>query len=62
MKILTGFAIINDTAGKRVSYTFSEVDSTGKFIRQNVKENFIILDEETNDLVLQVERKIKERL
>ena len=45
MKKLTSFMCLNTGEGTRVSYTFSEIDTTGKIISQNQKENFVVLDE-----------------
>ena len=62
MKILTGFAIIKDAVGNRITYTTSEVDEKGTIVSSNNKESFIVLDGETNNLILQLENKIKERM
>ena len=62
MKLLSGFAVINDTIGKRISYTYTEVDETGNVLKQNVKESFIVLDDETKTLIGQIEEKINTRL
>lgn len=59
VKLLSGFAVINDTVGKRISYTFTEVDSNGNVIRQNVKESYLVLDEEEKTVIAQLEEKIK---
>ncbi|WP_370773364.1 hypothetical protein [Clostridium sp.] len=62
MRILTGFAIVKDSVGNRITYTTSEVDEKGTIVSSNNKESFIVLDEETNNLILQLENKIKERI
>ena len=62
MNLLTGFAVVNDTAAKRISYTYTEVDEQGNVVRQNVKESFLVLDTETKAIIEQLENKIKERL
>ena len=62
MRILTGFAIVKDSVGNRMTYTTSEVDEKGTIVSSNNKESFIVLDEETNNLILQLENKIKERI
>ena len=62
MKLLSGFAVINDTIGKRISYTYTEVDETGNILKQNVKESFLVLDDETKTFIDQLENKINERL
>lgn len=62
VKLLSGFAVINDTVGKRISYTFTEVDSNGNVIRQNVKESYLVLDEEEKTVIGQLEEKIKAKM
>lgn len=62
MKILTGFAIVKDSVGNRITYTFSEVDEKGTITSSNNKESFIVLDNETNEMISQLEAKIKERI
>lgn len=62
MKILTGFAVIKDSVGHRITYTYSEVDEKGTIISSNKKESFIVMDEEVKGLVGQLESKITERL
>lgn len=62
MKILTGFAVIKDSVGHRITHTYSEVDEQGTITSSNNKESFIVLDAETKTLVEQLENKIKERL
>lgn len=62
MKILTGFAVVKDSVGNRITYTTSEVNETGTIVSSNNKESFIVLDDETNNLILQLEQKIKERI
>lgn len=61
MKILTGFAVVKDTVGNRISYTYTPVDAEGNILDNNKKESFVVLDEETKALVEQLENKIKER-
>ena len=62
MKKLSGFAIINDTVGKKVAFTYSEIDDNGNVTKQNIKESFIAVDTETLDLISKVEEKINNRL
>lgn len=62
MKILTGFAIIKDSVGNRITYTHSEVNDEGTVISSNNKESFIVLDSETKNIIAQLENKISERL
>lgn len=62
MKILTGFAVIKDSVGNRITYTHSEVDEKGNIISSNNKESYIVLDTETKVLIEELENKINERL
>lgn len=62
MKILTGFAVIKDSVGNRITYTTSEVDEKGTIVSSNNKESFIVLDKEFNTLISSLEEKIKERI
>ena len=62
MKILTGFAVIKDSVGHRITYTYSEVDEQGTIISSNKKESFVVMDVETKNLITQLEGKIEERL
>lgn len=62
LKILTGFAVIKDIMGDRVSFTYVTVDENGKIIDDNKKESFVVLEEEDKSLIVQLENKIKERL
>ena len=62
MKLLTGFAVVKDNVGNRIAYTTSEVDDTGTIVSSNNKESFVVLDSETNNLIEQIEEKIRERI
>ena len=62
MKILTGFAVIKDSVGNRITCTTSEVDEKGTIVSSNNKESFIVLDKEVNTLISSLEEKIKERI
>lgn len=46
MKKLTSFTAHVTAEGQRISYTFSEIDSTGRLVSQNTRENFIVVDDE----------------
>ncbi|NFP92421.1 hypothetical protein [Clostridium sporogenes] len=61
IKRLTGVAIINRAEGKRVAYTYSEVDeNTGDIIQDNIKQSFIALDDEFLKAIKAVEDYVKE--
>ena len=62
MKILTGFAVVTDSIGKRIAYTYSEVDEVGNILKSNTKESYVVLSEEELTLINSLEEKIKSRL
>lgn len=62
MKIITGFAIINSDIGKKIAYTFSEVDEDGNVTKSNIKESFAIIDEKVLNAITTIENKIRTRL
>lgn len=62
MNILTGFAVITDSMGKRVAYTYSAVNELGTVTDSNIKASYVVLDEEELELIKQLEEKIKTRL
>ncbi len=62
MKMLTGFAVVKDSVGNRITFTTTEVDESGMITSSNNKESFIVLDPETNALITQLEEKIKNRV
>lgn len=62
MKILTSVSIISSPAGKKVSYTYSEVNENGNVVKGNVRESFIALDSELLLDIGNIEEKIKTRL
>lgn len=62
MKILTGFAILNDRNGKRITYTYDVVDETGSVTESNNKESYIVLDEETKSAISTLEQLVENRM
>ncbi|MGG7215406.1 hypothetical protein ACQPUY_17695 [Clostridium nigeriense] len=62
MKILTGFAVIKDSVGHRITYTYSDIDEQGTITSSNNKESFVVIEEEVKSLVQQLESKITERI
>ena len=46
MKRLTSFTHLKTGEGDRIAFTYSDVNSAGTIVNQNVKENFIIVDED----------------
>lgn len=62
MKVLTGFAVMTDAVGKRVAYTYSEVNEQGMVVNSNIKESYVVLDDSEVGLINQLEEKIRTRL
>lgn len=62
MKILTGFAVINSDVGKKIAYTFSEVDEQGNVTKSNLKESFAVLEEDVLKAITVIESTINTRL
>lgn len=63
MKRLTGFAVITDSIGKRITYTYSKInESTGTIDSSNNKESFVVLENEELELIAKLEEKIGLRL
>ena len=62
MKKVTSVTIWNDSAGRRVSVTYSEInESTHRVVKDNVRENFILFaDDEVSitDTVLNLTQNI----
>ena len=47
MKKVTSVTVWNDSAGVRLSVTYSEIDpATRKVIKDNVRDNFVLMDDE----------------
>ena len=62
MKILTGFAVIKDSVGSRITFTHSVVAEDGTITSSNNKESFVVLDAETKELIKKLEDKISARM
>lgn len=62
MKILTGFAIINDRNGKRVTYTFDVIDEKGNVQDTNKKESYIVMDDMSKDAIRELETIVEARM
>lgn len=46
MKVVTSVTAWNDSVGKRVSITYSEVDETGKIISDNGRIDKVVVDKD----------------
>lgn len=62
MKILTGFAVINDRNGKRVTYTYDVVDEKGNIVDSNKKESYVVLGTETKTAIEGLEKFVENRM
>lgn len=62
MKKLTSFTHHVTAEGDRISYTYSEIDNTGKLVNQNVRENFIVVDPELQAHVDAIRAYIESRM
>ena len=61
MKQLSSFMVMSLDGGKRVSYTYDEINSdTGEIISQNNKKNFFAVDPYFVKMIEDVENYIKE--
>ncbi len=62
MKKVTSVTIWNDSAGRRLSVTYSEIDEeTHKVVKDNARENFILMDNtevKKTDAVLKIAQDI----
>ena len=61
-KLLTSFTSHVTGEGQRISYTYSEVDENGKLKNQNLRENFIVMDEKLQGHIDAINNFIKERM
>lgn len=62
MKRITGFAVIKDNVGNRITYTYTQIDDKGNIIESNKKESFVVMDRATEDIIKQLEDIIDARL
>lgn len=61
MKQLSSFMVMSLDGGKRVAYTYDEIDgATGEIVSQNNKKNFFAVDQEFVKMIENVENFIKE--
>lgn len=62
MKKLTGIAVLTTAEGKRVSYTYSEIDAEGNVTSPNNKGSFVALEEEALAAISALEQTAQARL
>ena len=62
MLMLTGVAIVTTAEGKRITYSYSEVDENGTIVKSNVKRSFVAVDQEMKDIIDQLENKVSNHM
>ena len=62
MKKLTSFTAHTTAEGQRISYTYSEIAEDGKLVNQNIRENFIVMDDALQQHIDEIKKHINERL
>lgn len=62
MKKLTGFAVVNCEVGKKIAYTYSEIDDNGNIVKSNVKESYVAIDENVLQAIKTIEENINTRI
>ena len=63
MKKITGIAILTTAEGERITYTYSEIDeTTGRVVQSNIKRSFIVLDQETQEIINSLKVKVEVNL
>lgn len=62
MKILTGFAVINDRNGKRITYTYDIVDELGNIQDSNKKASYVVLEKESKVAIETLENLVETRM
>lgn len=58
MRKVTSFTHLVTGEGDRIAFTFSEISESGEIISQNVKGNFIVMDEEVKQAIDMINGKI----
>lgn len=62
MKKLTGFAVVNCEVGKKIAYTYSEIDENGNITKSNIKESYAVINESLITAINEIEKNISDRL
>lgn len=61
-KIITGIAIVYDSVGKKIVYTYSTVEEDGNIKDVQGKESYLPRDQQTLDILTNLESEIYKRL
>ncbi len=62
MKILTSFAYIKTRNGGRIAYTYDICDEKGNLKDTNIKESFLVIEQEYKDAVENLEQLVENRM
>lgn len=62
MKKITGFAVINSELGKKIAFTYAEIDDSGNITKSNTKESFVVVSEPILNAIQVIEDDINSRL
>lgn len=62
MLMLTGLAIVTTAEGKRITYSYSEVDENGTIVKSNAKRSFVAVDSEIKAIIERLENKVSEHM
>jgi hypothetical protein len=62
LKILTSFAYIKTHNGGRIAYTYDICDEKGNIKDTNVKESFLVIEQEFKDAVANLGQLIENRM
>lgn len=59
IRILTGFAVIENSGAKNITYSYNEVNQEGLIVQSNVNKSYIVLDQEEAELIVKLQEKVK---
>ncbi len=62
MKILTSFAYIKTRNGGRITYTYDICDDKGNLKDTNIKESFLVVEDNVSEAVANLEAIIENRM
>lgn len=62
MKILTSFAYIKTRNGGRITYTYDTCDEKGNLKDTNIKESFLVVEDEYKNAIANLEQLIENRM
>lgn len=58
VNMVTGMAVLTTAEGKRITYTYSQVDDNGTITKSNEKKSFVVMDQETVSIIEQLKEKV----